>query len=1309
MSRLLPRLLRGLVYVAATSVILLALLVGLVRLLLPLVPEYREEVGRVVAQATGLDVEFQRLSASWPLRGPELSLFDVQLMDPDSGLEVIAAQEVSVGLSVLRLFGEGALVPSRLAVTGAAIEVERAVDGWLLQGRPIAEWLPASETPARVPEIDLVLESVSVRYRDASVDNGLVTARLSDLELQLEDQEVALDGRLVMTGGLPGRLDFSARVDGELLRVDRRFEDADWTASLDAQGLDLQALLNLVLRSETPLLAAAGDIEINARLRGLTPRDLTAEFDLESLQLSTGNAGTAIYPRVAGQLEWGEAPDGWVLSARDLRIVRADSMWPRSELQLNLRRAGDNRQSLTASASFLRLQDIYPLVLAVATPEARQAVLAEDLRGDLQAIELELQTGGDLPTRYSLSVTAERLGIVGAPGGITADGISGSVVADQDGGRLELTTTDAQFRLPDVFVDQLQADELSGFLIWRVTAEGVRVLSDSFEIRAPDLVASSRFEVSLPSSGDSAYLDLSAQASAPGTRALAFLPIGKLPPPVGRWLSRSIVAGRIKDAEVRFDGKLRDWPYDRGEGIFRADLDLENVTVDYAEGWPPARDLSGNLIFDGVSLSSDRNTGNVAGLPINNARVMIPDLRKGLLNIRADQRVELGQTLDLLRALPVSRGLGPIMARLKGSGPLQADLDLRVPVLRPADYRLRIDAEASDAELALDGIDYGFSAINGKVRVRNARLDADDLRAELLGEAVQIQLRSVAPGSAAYGHYALVEGAIPATRWVEVLKLPYSERLSGAPRMAAMALVPAAGSGQDFHVLLRSDLAAMSSSLPAPLAKPDGELAALQVDVGFPATGVVTVDGNLNRDLYWDMQLSTATESWRLDRGAFRFGGQPASLPTQPGLEIRGRLKSFPMDDWLDLGGGAANTAGSGDIYREVAVAVDELTAFGQVFRGMEILAGRNGDGWQVDVDGERAQGRISLPGTPSQEQPVRLAMQRLWLVEPVVSERKDDALSDPRQLPPLDADIDDFQIADLRFGELAIEVDPVDDGVIVSNIDIDGRSFVISGDADWRVIGGDPQRQRSSLRLKLRSADIADTLARLGYGPAIDAPEGTASGELSWPGPPSADFLGLASGGFRFEIQRGTITQLDPGGGRLLGVLSVSALPRRLSLDFSDLVDEGLGFDVLKGDFDLEAGNAYTCNLGLEGSVADLGVVGRTGLRDRDYDQLAVVRPHVSSVLALGSAVVAGPVVGASMLLISQIFRKPLSQLGETYYEVTGPWENSVVKRVQRSQVDTNRFKDCERYLAEVLPESPDQAELSAEPGSELPAGMVP
>jgi len=152
--------------------------------------------------------------------------------------------------------------------------------------------------------------------------------------------------------------------------------------------------------------------------------------------------------------------------------------------------------------------------------------------------------------------------------------------------------------------------------------------------------------------------------------------------------------------------------------------------------------------------------------------------------------------------------------------------------------------------------------------------------------------------------------------------------------------------------------------------------------------------------------------------------------------------------------------------------------------------------------------------------------------------------------------------------------------------------------------------------------------------------------------------------------------------------MLSVAAIPRRLSLDFSDVFDDGLSFDTLKGDFILNEGDAYTCNLKLEGSVADIGVVGRAGIAVEDYDQIAVVRPHVSSVLALPATVVGGPALGAAMLLFTNLFKKPLSAIGESYYRVTGSWEEPGLDKIKRNdQLNLARFKDCEQYLATEIP----------------------
>jgi uncharacterized protein YhdP len=149
-----------------------------------------------------------------------------------------------------------------------------------------------------------------------------------------------------------------------------------------------------------------------------------------------------------------------------------------------------------------------------------------------------------------------------------------------------------------------------------------------------------------------------------------------------------------------------------------------------------------------------------------------------------------------------------------------------------------------------------------------------------------------------------------------------------------------------------------------------------------------------------------------------------------------------------------------------------------------------------------------------------------------------------------------------------------------------------------------------------------------------------------------------------------------------------VTSLPRRLSLDFSDVFNEGLAFDRLSGDFRLDGGSAYTCNLGLEGDVANIGVVGRAGLEARDYEQLAVVRPHMSNVLPISTAVIAGPVAGASMLLISRLFRDRLSSIGESYYTVSGSWDEPVATKIKRSKVNTAPFRDCENELPDISEE---------------------
>jgi uncharacterized protein YhdP len=55
-------------------------------------------------------------------------------------------------------------------------------------------------------------------------------------------------------------------------------------------------------------------------------------------------------------------------------------------------------------------------------------------------------------------------------------------------------------------------------------------------------------------------------------------------------------------------------------------------------------------------------------------------------------------------------------------------------------------------------------------------------------------------------------------------------------------------------------------------------------------------------------------------------------------------------------------------------------------------------------------------------------------------------------------------------------------------------------------------------------------------------------------------------------RVTSGQFAQLEPGVGRLLGVLSLQALPRRITLDFRDVFSEGFAFDRISGSIQMMA-----------------------------------------------------------------------------------------------------------------------------------------
>jgi uncharacterized protein YhdP len=201
----------------------------------------------------------------------------------------------------------------------------------------------------------------------------------------------------------------------------------------------------------------------------------------------------------------------------------------------------------------------------------------------------------------------------------------------------------------------------------------------------------------------------------------------------------------------------------------------------------------------------------------------------------------------------------------------------------------------------------------------------------------------------------------------------------------------------------------------------------------------------------------------------------------------------------------------------------------------------------------------------------------------------------------------------------------------------------------------------------KLQIADSGALLDRLGTAKAIRGGKGQLAGQIAWLGSPfTLDYASL-TGQIGVAVDAGQFLKAEPGAARLLGVLSLQSLPRRLSLDFRDLFQEGFAFDNITGDVTIAQGVAKTNNLRMRGVQALVLMEGSADIAHETQDLRVVVVPEINAGTAALAYAVINPAIGLGAFLAQALLKKPLTAAGTREFHVSGPWADPKVERVER------------------------------------------
>ncbi len=112
-----------------------------------------------------------------------------------------------------------------------------------------------------------------------------------------------------------------------------------------------------------------------------------------------------------------------------------------------------------------------------------------------------------------------------------------------------------------------------------------------------------------------------------------------------------------------------------------------------------------------------------------------------------------------------------------------------------------------------------------------------------------------------------------------------------------------------------------------------------------------------------------------------------------------------------------------------------------------------------------------------------------------------------------------------------------------------------------------------------------------------------------------------MASGSISINIDKGVILEAQPGAmGRLFGLLSLQSLPSRLTLDFSDIFEDGFAFDSIDGLAELENSNIHSDNFEIKGPAADIFIEVMLTSKTKHKDLIVTITPNVTDTMSIRS-----------------------------------------------------------------------------------------
>nr|WP_305909175.1 AsmA-like C-terminal region-containing protein [Methylomarinum sp. Ch1-1]MDP4522066.1 AsmA-like C-terminal region-containing protein [Methylomarinum sp. Ch1-1] len=428
----------------------------------------------------------------------------------------------------------------------------------------------------------------------------------------------------------------------------------------------------------------------------------------------------------------------------------------------------------------------------------------------------------------------------------------------------------------------------------------------------------------------------------------------------------------------------------------------------------------------------------------------------------------------------------------------------------------------------------------------------------------------------------------------------------------------------------------------------------MQINIALAGNDLLPLTANYDDVLKLALQVDKQTET--LHSGHIVYGpGQPG-VRKNAGLRLDIKQPELDVADWqMLIGDHQAEQAFNAPKLDRVNVDLAQLKWGRQRLGKLTLDLKRLDQYWQGSLSSPLARGGIRLPDASVADNKIMLQMNYLDLTRIAGLDLPVSSINSER-IPLISIVSDRLLWRGVDLGRLELETERTSQGVHFDKIMLSGRDGLIELTADWLRSGDE---NATELRGRLISADFGRFLGELGYNDDLHETEAVVDFSGGWNGAPYQFDLAGLQGEMQVDLKGGRISSIEPGFGRLLGLIAMEQWVKRFTLDFRDIYQKGLAFNRITGKFIVSEGKGLTDDLLIDAVSARVKIIGETDLLQETLDYRVLVLPKSSDALPI-----AGTIVDRVASLVTQALTDDYKEgyFFGSEYKVEGTWGNAEI-----------------------------------------------